>query len=81
MVDDWQEWSKRLGFSLPSLCPNVAAGGSEGQPANALTYLGTFQFGITADASRRFTFFRDSAGMMEKMTLQGGVTMAGTRTP
>jgi D-alanyl-D-alanine carboxypeptidase len=54
----------------------------EGQPANALTYLGNFQFGIVADPSLRFTFFRDGAGVMGKMTLlQGGTTMEGVRTP
>ena len=54
----------------------------EGQPANALTYLGNFQFGTTADPSLRITFFRDGAGPMNKMTLlQGGVTMEGVRTP
>jgi hypothetical protein len=54
----------------------------EGQPANALTYLGNFQFGIAADPSVRMTFFRDGAGMTNKMTLlQGGATIEGSRTP
>jgi CubicO group peptidase (beta-lactamase class C family) len=54
----------------------------EGQPANALTYLGNFQFGLAADPSLRVTFFRDGAGIMGKVTLlQGGVTMEGVRAP
>jgi D-alanyl-D-alanine carboxypeptidase len=54
----------------------------DGQPANALTYLGNFQFGIAADPSLRVTFFRDGAGLMGKVTLlQGGATTEGVRAP
>ena len=54
----------------------------EGQPASALTYLGNVQFGIAADPSLRFAFFRDGAGAMGRVTLvQGGTAMEGVRTP
>ncbi len=54
---------------------------AQGQPANEIQYLGTYQFGVAFDPALRFTFTID-AGKATKVTLlQGGARMEGLRVP